>query len=306
MNYVRFAESKEIYQAEVKVLDKSLVQIYPPSADEEINLTAGFKVLTKKEGGKVFGDYSSFTTIYRELDDGSVILSNDGSIWTEPVYKVIFVTDGSGSLEGEVEQTPKRYEEVLIPKVIPNENYEFIGWSPEIPNEGEIGKNMTFVARMQYIPTLEEVKAAKKQEVGIACNAVIAGGIDVTFPDETTEHFSLEENGTKHDQINLFGKQAQLAAGATQLEYHQDGQPCKYYPAEYMQMIITAAMEWVSYHTTYCNSLNMWIAGAESKEEVNGIFYGADIPEKYQSEVLKDYLAKIMAEAEAAVSEANS
>ena len=111
---------------------------------------------------------------------------------------------------------------------------------------------------------------------------------------EEWEHFSLETN----DQINLFGKQYQLANGAEFVEYHRDGYPCKYYSAEDMMKIITAAMEWVSYHTTYCNALNMWIAGASSKDEVNAIYYGADIPEEYQSEVLKDYLEKIAAEGE--------
>lgn len=51
----------------------------------------------------------------------------------------------------------------------------------------------------------------------------------------------------------------------------------------------------VSYHTTYCNALNMWIVGCESAEEVQQIFYGADVPEQYQSEVLKAYLVKIAA-----------
>ena len=111
----------------------------------------------------------------------------------------------------------------------------------------------------------------------------------VQLPDGP-EHFSL----TEKDQINLFGKQAQLAAGADRLEYHQDGHPCKYYSAAEMQQIVTAAMEHVSYHTTYCNSLNMWISGTETAEELEPIFYGADIPEEYQSEVLKDYLIRIM------------
>ena len=38
----------------------------------------------------------------------------------------------------------------------------------------------------------------------------------------------------------------------------------------------------------------MWISGTETAEELETIFYGADIPEEYQSEVLKDYLIRIM------------
>lgn len=60
-----------------------------------------------------------------------------------------------------------------------------------------------------------------------------------------------------------------------------------------MTTIITKAMWHVSYHTTYCNALNMWISGAQTAEEIQQIFYGANVPEKYQSEVLKAYLLQI-------------
>lgn len=140
-----------------------------------------------------------------------------------------------------------------------------------------------------YVPTLAELQDTKKAEVSAACEQIIYAGITVQLTDGP-EHFSL----TEKDQINLFGKQAQLAAGADRLEYHQDGHPCRYYSAAEMQQIVTAAMEHVSYHTTYCNSLNMWISGTETAEELETIFYGADIPEEYQSEVLKDYLIRIM------------
>ena len=142
-----------------------------------------------------------------------------------------------------------------------------------------------------YEPTLEELQDAKRQEVSSACERIIYNGVSVTLTDATTEHFSL----TEHDQINLFGKQAQLAAGVEQLEYHADGQPCRYYSTADMQAIITAALWHVSYHTTYCNALNMWIAACETAEEVTAIFYGADVPEEYQSEVLQAYLTQIAA-----------
>ena len=137
--------------------------------------------------------------------------------------------------------------------------------------------------------TLEEIKAAKKQEIGEACDKIIYEGMDVTLTNGSTEHFSL----TDHDQLNLFGKQVQLAAGAEQLEYHSDGQPCKYYSAADMRLIIAAAMQHVSYHTTYCNAVNMWIAGCETAEGIQKIYYGVDVPEQYQSDVLKAYIASM-------------
>lgn len=154
-----------------------------------------------------------------------------------------------------------------------------------------------------YVPTPEELlvaaKANKKTEVSAACEQIIYNGVNVTLADGSTEHFSL----TEHDQINLFGKQAQLAMGAAQLEYHADGQPCRYYSAADMQAIIQAAMFHVSYHTTYCNALNMWIAGCQEPEEVQGIFYGADVPEEYRSEVLNAYLLQIAAMADGGADE---
>ena len=140
-----------------------------------------------------------------------------------------------------------------------------------------------------YEPTLEELKAAKKREISQACETTIYSGVDVTLTDGSTEHFSL----TEHDQLNLFGKQVQLAAGTTELEYHADGQPCRYYTAEDMQIITSAAMAYVSYHTTYCNAINMWISGTQSTEEIQQIYYGADVPEQYQSDVLKAYIASM-------------
>ena len=52
-------------------------------------------------------------------------------------------------------------------------------------------------------------------------------------------------------------------------------------------------MQHVSYHTTYCNAVNMWIAGCESAEEVQAIYYGAVVPAEYQSDVLKAYIASM-------------
>ena len=137
-----------------------------------------------------------------------------------------------------------------------------------------------------YEPTLEELKEQKISEVGGVCKETIYAGVDVELPTGSTEHFSLKEE----DQINLFGKQAQISAGVTQLEYHQDGHPCRYYTVEEMTAIITAAMQFVSYHTTYCNSLYTWINSVTDKDDLQGITYGVSIPEGYQSEVLKAYL----------------
>ena len=144
-----------------------------------------------------------------------------------------------------------------------------------------------------YEPPLSDLQAAKKVEMAADCERLIYSGVSVTLADGSTEHYAL----TIEDQLNLFGKQSQLAAGATQLEYHADGKPCRYYSAADMQAIIQAAIQHVSYHTTYCNALNMWIAGCKTTEELQAVFYGADVPEQYQSDVLTAYLRQMAAAA---------
>ena len=97
--------------------------------------------------------------------------------------------------------------------------------------------------------SLEDARKAKYQEIASACEQIICAGVDVSTS-SGVEHFSL----TEKDQINLFGKKMQLLAGEEKLEYHEDGQPCKYFSAEDMQNIVNKAMFYVSYNTTYCNT----------------------------------------------------
>lgn len=134
---------------------------------------------------------------------------------------------------------------------------------------------------------LADIKATKLKEISDKCEETIYAGVDVKMSDGTY-HFSL----TEKDQLNIFGLQAKISAGQTALEYHADGQPCKYYSVEDIQKLITAAMTLVSYNTTYCNSLNMWIKAGTDSSVIENISYGIDIPEKYQSDVLKQYLSQ--------------
>lgn len=137
-------------------------------------------------------------------------------------------------------------------------------------------------------PTLEELKEAKRAEVNAACGQTIYKGITVELS-TGVEHFSLSQT----DQLNLFGLQAQIASGVTQIIYHADGQPCRFYPASDITLLIEKAMFHASYHTTYANSLRSWIDGVEMNGELETIYYGADVPKEYQSEILKTYLAQI-------------
>lgn len=91
------------------------------------------------------GDYSTFKTIYREVE-GGFQFSNDGSVYVEPIPRVFFDTYGGGILEGELLQEATRYEDLEIPTPKAEEEHIFIDWEPSIPFSGDIVGNETFTA----------------------------------------------------------------------------------------------------------------------------------------------------------------
>ena len=140
-----------------------------------------------------------------------------------------------------------------------------------------------------YVPTLEEVKASKVAEMNATQQSVIQQGIDVTLTDGTVEHFTL----TDHDQTSLMGLQTQVAQGAEQIPWHTSDttEHCKYYSNADMLLIVTAAMQYVTFHVTYFRDLRIYINAMDDKESVEAVTYGIVIPEEYRSEVLKDLYA---------------
>ena len=223
--HVLFLDNTDTVEASVKKLGEHLIQI----SGAEVNLS-GFHLLN--DAGSVFGKYDGFKTLYKE-NDGSYILSNDGSVYVEPVE----------------------------PEPIPE---------PE--------------------PTLDEVKEAKVAEMNKAQQDAIQNGVDVTLSDGSTEHFSL----TERDQTSLVGLQAQVAIGAENIPWHtsDEDEHCKFYSNADMAKITSSALSYVTWHVTYFRDLRIYIRSLESKEEVEQVTYGMNIPEAYQSEPLKAMLAQ--------------
>ena len=139
-----------------------------------------------------------------------------------------------------------------------------------------------------YVPTLEEVKAAKKQEIYTGYNADVAAGVDVELS-TGIQHFPLSDE----DQRFLMGKQLELyGSDAEMVSYQDSDNHCMLLSRDDMQKIITAALTYVNVKTTYRNNLCEWADQCGTKEEVAAVFYGAEIPEAYQNEVFKMYLAQ--------------
>lgn len=75
--HVLFLDNTDTVEASVKKLGEHLIQI----SGTEVNLS-GFHLLN--DAGSVFGKYDGFKTLYKE-NEGGYILSNDGSVYIEPV-----------------------------------------------------------------------------------------------------------------------------------------------------------------------------------------------------------------------------
>lgn len=223
--HVLFLDNTDTVEASVKKLGEHLIQI----SGAEVNLS-GFHLLN--DAGSVFGKYDGFKTLYKENED-SYILSNDGSVYVEPI-------------------------------------------EPEPTQEPEI--------------SLDEAKEAKVAEMNDIQQKLIAQGVDVTLSDGSTEHFSL----TERDQTSLVGLQAQVAIGAENIPWHtsDEDEHCKFYSNADMAKITSYALSYVTWHVTYFRDLRIYIRSLESKEEVEHVTYGMNIPESYQSEPLKAMLAQ--------------
>lgn len=124
-------------------------------------------------------------------------------------------------------------------------------------------------------PDIEALKAEKETEISNTAHAAIVDGVDVTLPDGSTGHFSLEET----DQINLTTAYNAVLQGAVGYPYHADGQLCKVYPAADILAISEAATAHKLYHTTYCNHVLAWVRRTEDPAELETIVYGAELPE---------------------------
>ena len=72
--------------------------------------------------------------------------------------------------------------------------------------------------------------------------------------------------------------------------YHEKNKPCKFYSREDIEILIDAANQHRVYHTTYFNTLKMYINSLTDIIEISAIYYGIKIPEEYQTEAFKSLL----------------
>ena len=245
--------------------------------------TAGFKVYD--EAGNIKADYSAFKTIYRlGYAQGKYQLSNDGSVWHLPDPEVVFLAGFGGELSGKSTFKTRSWANITVPTPVANEGFEFEGWSPEIPTEGEIKSNVTYTAIFRNVAAEQEsALTAKLNELAAANSAIIEAGVDVTLTDGSVEHFSLSAT----DQMNITNAVMAVSTGATQFPWHPDGAKCKFYSAEDIILIGEASKKHVTYYVTLYRDTVDWVKSLTNPDEIAAVTFGTIPPEEFQSEVLQ-------------------
>lgn len=104
-------------------------------------------------------------------------------------------------------------------------------------------------------PDLSDIKSTKIAEIKKSCEDYIYAGTDVTYTDDTTEHFTY----TLADQSNISEMFTAVMAGATEYPYHADGEICKIYTKEQIVTIYGTLSLFKTEATTYHNSLKAQI-----------------------------------------------
>lgn len=166
MQKIRFVKSNLEYNVSLKSNANRIVCTFENESDaKNAPISEGF-VEINEHNGIVQGNYEQYIYIYKKEDNGvTVILTTDeNDSFVEVKPSVTFSASVGGTINGETVQTVDTYEELVIPTPVANENYEFVEWSPSIPNKGDVTESVSFVAIFEYVPTEEEIAEQKRQQ----------------------------------------------------------------------------------------------------------------------------------------------
>ena len=288
MAYIKFNNEKTCVKANIVHFDSNVIRIV---TKEKPNVSGFYLYLDAAMKHPLDnGEYAAYDTLHR-IGDGWYELSNNGAVYVAPVPTIKFIANSGGTLTGETIQHVSDYADIISPDVVANENFEFIGWYPEVPLQGQIECDKTFTAMFHYVPTLGDLKATKIRDMEATKDMIISQGFDATLSDGSIENFSLSGD----DLVYLTALQTQVIAGVETIPWHVSDQniACKYYSNIDMGIITQTAMSLLVYHITYLKDLTRYINSVETKEQLEDVQYGMILPIEYQSEPLQSMMAQI-------------
>ena len=120
-------------------------------------------------------------------------------------------------------------------------------------------------------------KSQKLEEISMLCTSAIVKGI---------EYNGKAYAMTINDQINIETLKNSIIDTTDSIPYHADGEICSLYPVEEFLEIYHKAIKNKLYHTTYFNQLKDMIKQMTSEEEVQACYYGMELDEEHQNNLL--------------------
>lgn len=132
--------------------------------------------------------------------------------------------------------------------------------------------------------SLTAIKEQKIKEMNEIQQSIINNGTEVEMEDGSKVRYTI----TNNDQNSLNSLSIQNLYGLETLPWHpaDENEPCRFYTEEDFSNITKTCSSFVIYHVTYFRDLRRYIRSLPTKEAVNKITYGTEIPEEFQSEVL--------------------
>ena len=127
---------------------------------------------------------------------------------------------------------------------------------------------------------LKQARTKKLLELSDDCKNTIINGVIVLFSDNMYHEFEL----TIEDQLNLLTIDADIKNGKTHVLYHEKGKACQIYSSKDISLLIKAANNHKTYHTTYYNMLKQYINKLDDIEKINSISYGIELPSEIADE----------------------
>lgn len=264
---LQYINETEIYNVKINQVNKNIIRVIGNIPSK----TNGFIIL-KNNTDKILGDYSDFTTIYRELDDG-VEFSNNNTTYIKNLPRITFLANEGGILDGELIQDSLKYEDIIIPTPIPNDEYEFARWNPSIPDSGDIKSNQVFTAIFaNSIEMLEKLKELKINEFSEMCNAIIESGQEITLSDGNSVYFKY----TQYDQMNLETALNLSLTTKESIPFYDGDNNCHIYSLEDLITIYVSCKSYVTYMLTLDHQLEDMIKVMNTKEDIEALDFGVE------------------------------
>lgn len=136
-----------VYEGELSKVNENVIRLeFEENIPDSDLLLSGLNIINE-HNGRPMAERIGYDTIYRTYEENPLMveLSNNSSVWVKPKYNIKFVSHDA-ILEGEKNQLSDSFENLNIPNVKTEKGFEFVGWTPKIPEEGDIENDMTFYA----------------------------------------------------------------------------------------------------------------------------------------------------------------